>query len=214
MRLSRLVAIALLLIAPLSAHATMIRITPASGSTEETGATARVDISFANFANDDRMTLKLDNTTPVSLGSRLTAVGVELPDYGWNVAFAPGGKGSYFNRLNTNVSVSPGWMNAPGGYDLMLTSDGKFEGGSPQGAPTAGESETIVLSLGKTGLSAAQLESTFANFYESFAGRYAIARFQAVGPGGQWSDKVGGETPEPSALALLAIGGLLVRRHR
>ena len=215
MKLTGFVGCAFLFV-PFTAHANMIlQVGPAYGSTEFTGASAEVGVSFARVGNDDRMTLQIENTTSPWLGSKLTALGLELPDYGWTVNFATNGKGRYFTRINSNVGVSPCWMNAPCGYDLMLTSDGKFEGGSAQGAPSAGKSETVVLSLGNTGLSIDQLAATFSSFYSDFAGRYVIARFQSVGPCGAWSDKVGGvATPEPGALCLLAVGGLLIRRRQ
>jgi hypothetical protein len=96
----------------------------------------------------------------------------------------------------------------------MITSDGNFEGGSPQGALMAGESELVVLTLGDTGLTPDQLAQTFFDFYESASDRHVIARFQSVGTNGEGSDKVAGHTPEPASLVLLALGGLALLRRR
>jgi hypothetical protein len=192
----------------------VLLIDPSFGSTENTGATARLVLSFSESGTDDLVQMAITNTTPLALGSALTAVGLEVPD-SWAASFAPGGTSAYFDALDLDVSVSPGWLDAPGGYDLMLTSDGSFEGGNPQGAPQAGETQTVVLSLGDTGLTPTALAATFSTYYAGLQPPYAVARFQAVGPGGELSDKVGGGVPEPSTLLLLASGlGVLWRRIR
>ena len=118
---------------------------------------------------------------------------------------APGGTTTYFDALDQNVWVTPGWLNPPDGYDLMITSDHNFQGGSPLGAPGAGEHQTVVLSLGDTDLTVADLEAAFSSVYASQTSPGVIARFQSVGPGGEASDSVTG-TPEPAALALLLLG--------
>ena len=191
-------------------------IDPGFGSTENTGATAAVVLDFFEVGSDDRLTVTLTNTTPPEIGSSLTATGFELPvSPSFSVAFAPGGEGPYFDTLTFDHSVSPGWMDAPGGYDVMLTSDGNFNGGSPAGAPTEGQSETVILSLGDTGLVASELASAFADYYADQTDRYLIARFQAVGPDGEDSDMVGGALPEPASHALLSVSALaLLRRKR
>jgi hypothetical protein len=192
-------------------------IDPSFGSTEDTGATAVVSLSFSEQGTDDLMTVSIWNTTPMSIGSKLTAIGLEVPDLlSMGIDFAEEGESSYFDRLAFDESVSPGWLDAPGGYDLMITSDGNFDGGSPKGAPAAGEMQTVVLSLSDTGLSPVQLRNAFVQYYEGLDDNFLVARFQAVGPGGNLSDKVVGHTPEPSALGLLVLGAavLVLRRGR
>lgn len=188
-------------------------IDPSFGSTEDTGATARLLLSFSENGADELLHVIIENTTPPSIGSLLTAVGFEVPD-SWAASFAAGGTSTYFDELDLDVPVSPGWLNAVDGYDLMVTSDGNFEGGSPQGAPTAGESQSVVMNLGDTGSTPEELFTTFADFYAQQEGDFVIGRFQAVGPGGNLSDKVGGGLPEPGTLLLVASGGLLVASRR
>jgi|GEM_PF-1371928 len=189
-------------------------IDPSFGSTEATGATARLLLDFSEDGVEDLLHVTIENTTPASIGSSLTAVGFEVPG-SWASSFAPGGAGAYFHVLDLDVSVSPSWLDAPDGYDLMLTNDGDFEGGSPQGAPTAGESESVILSLGDTGLTPEELSTTFAGFYAAQEEDYVLGRFQAVGSDGELSDKVGGGVPEPGTLLFLAFGSLaVVRRTR
>jgi hypothetical protein len=187
---------------------------PSYGSTGDTGATGLVSLSFSQRGSDSFMTVRIQNTTPPQIGSRLTAVGLEIPDsLSSSIDFARGGKSRYFDTLTLNRSIWPRRLNAPGGYDLMLTSDGNFQGGCIWGAPVAGSEQTVVLSLGNTMLRAGQLRSLFADYYAELDDNYVIARFQAVGPCGHRSDKVMGAVPEPSSLGLLVVAALLQRRR-
>ncbi len=177
-------------------------------STESTGVSGRLTLSFSESDGVDYLTLTIANTTSPTIGGKLTGVGLEMPEelVDWPV-FASGGTSAYFDQLNYNVGVSPGWMNAPGGYDLMISSDGKFEGGSPIGAPSAGEAQTIVLSLGNTLKTPDEWGNIFSGFYTQTTDYFAIARFQAVGPNGEDSDKVlGVHSPEPGALLFMTAG--------
>jgi hypothetical protein len=182
-------------------------------STENTGSAARIGFDILSTSKGPVVDLSLTNITPEAIGSRLTAVGIEWPDIFTALpVFATGGTSSYFDRINYNVDVSPGWMNAAGGYDEMITSDGNFEGGSPQGAPRAGQSQTVRLALGNTGLTLSEIQDEFASFYPSGTHPLAIARFQSVGPGENLSDKV--TAPEPTTLAMLGFATLLMRKRR
>jgi len=188
---------------------------PGFGSTAHTGCTAIVSLSFSEEAGEEWLAVAIHNTTPTSIGSRLTALGLELPDsLSLDVAFAPGGQSDYFDTLTFDVSICPWWLNAPGGYDLMITSDGKFEGGNPRGAPAAGQTHTVTLTLGDTGLTPGQLLTTFQDYYVRSDDHIAVARFQSVGPNGELSDKVGGGVPGPASISLLALGGLTVLRRK
>ncbi len=184
-------------------------------STENTGVSALITLDLVTTATGYALDLTLANTTPPEIGSRLTGVGIEWPDaLGALPVFAAGGTSTYFDRLDYNVSVSPGWMNAPGGYDVIITSDGNFEGGSVQGAPKAGEAQQVRLVLASTILTFDQIKDEFVSLYKGGAGdeSHTIARFQAVGPNGALSDKV--MAPEPATIALLAVGTILLRRRR
>ena len=56
--------------------------------------------------------------------------------------------------------------------------------------------------------------TAFARFTPSADYHVAIARFQAVGPDGEGSDKVGGNVPEPATMILLAFGAFAIHRRR
>jgi hypothetical protein len=191
-------------------------IDPSFGSTDNTGSTATLTFEFSEHGTDDLLKLIIMNTTSPKIGSKLTAVGLELPDWLIDPPSLVLGIGeAYFDTLTFNESVSPAWLDAPGGYDLVISSEGNFLGGNPNRAPTAGARESIMLSLGDTGLTPDQLEIRFFDFFTDFAGRSVIGRFQSVGPDGELSDKVGGGVPEPATIILLALGGLaLLRRSR
>ena len=193
------------------------------GSTENTGASAVVSLGFSEEDLDDYLTVLLENTTPVETGSKLSAVGFELPGFlGLATAIADQGKGrgrgldmgSYFDTLTFDHSVSPGRLDASGGFDVMITSDGNYQGGNPNGAPNAGESQSVILNLGDTGFTPDELEDSFRTFYAATENLVAIARFQAVGPDGEGSDKVGGRVPEPATMVLLALGAFAIHRRR
>ena len=209
------VVVSLLASAGAEASTVTLFVDPIGGaSTENTGASATLTLDFANLGADDRLTITIENTTPPEIGSKLTAVGLELPaSLSLAPVFAGPNPDGYFDTLTFDHSVSPSWLDAPGGYDLMITGDGNFLGGNPNGAPVAGESATITLNLGHTGWSASELASTFRGFFAGEEDNFTIARFQAVGPDGEGSDKVTGVIPEPATLVLLGLGALAVRRR-
>lgn len=206
---------------PTYAGIVRLYIDPVYGSTSHTGCKGEISLIFnkitlSDGTPEDRMTVEIKNTTPVTIGSRMTGVGFELPQSpAFNITLVQASE--HFQNLGLDVAVSPGWLSVVGGYDVMLTKDGNFEGGgNPKTAPAAGESQTIVLSLGNTGKSPSELQSLFASYYTAQPSFYAVARFLAVGPNGEGSDKVGGATPEPASLALVALAGMstLLRRRR
>lgn len=199
---------------PAEAASLTIRIDPAVGSTENTGATAGLIFTFSESGPDDYLSIRVENTTPTAIGSTLTAFGFEVPDVVDRVSFAPGGKSTYFDELGAGVTVSPGWMSAARGYDVMITSDRKFEGGSAQGGVADGQWQSVTLSLGNTGLAPIDLRNAFETFYENATGPIAIARFQEVGTRCSGSDKVLGGVPEPAGLAWLILGAALWQRKR
>lgn len=189
---------------------------PSFGSTKDTGSTGSLILTFTENDDDVWLRIEIANTTPPEIGSKLTAVGLELPDFiETPLFFAEGGESDYFDELTFDVVVTPAWLNAPGGYDLMITSDGNFEGGNPNGAPQAGESHLAIVNLGDTGRTPTELENAFRALYLDPPGHIAIGRFQSVGPGGEGSDKVAGGIPEPSTLALMSCAAVaLLRRTR
>jgi hypothetical protein len=211
-----LCAMFVLVVFPLSVSGSMITlwIDSGFGSTEDAGVSAVVILSFSEEGTEDLMAVSLGNTTPTSLESRLTAVGLEIPDsLSVSLGFADGGESTYFDVLTFDDSVSPGWIDAPGGYDLMITSDGAFEGGNPIGAPASGQSQTVVLALGDTGMTPGELAGAFADYYAGLNTNHAVGRFQSVGSG-DLSDKVLGRVPEPGAVSLWLLGATVISRRR
>jgi len=71
----------------------------------------------------------------------------------------------------------------------MITSDGNFAGGSHNGAPGPGESQTVILGLGNTLLDAGDLAAAFMGLYDNSDEPWVIARFQAVAPMACWRIK-------------------------
>ncbi len=208
--------VAVLLSCASTASAIELVVDPTFGSTGDTGATAALSLEFGDHGDDDILTLMIANTTSPKIGSKLTAVGLEMPDFLIHPpTLVPSMTTAYFDTLTFNDSMSPATLDAPGGYDLVISSDGNFLGGPPTGAPSAGARESVMLNLGDTGMSSADLAIAFEQFYASFRGRFVVGRFQVVGAGGEGSDKVGGGLiPEPATLVLLAMGGLAVLRRR
>jgi len=189
---------------------------PMFGSTENTGASASVSLSFLDRGKSDVLAITIENTTPPEIGAALTAIGLELPEaFDFYLKFAPGGSGNYFDTLLYNERFSPGWLNAPDGYDIVISGDDSFLGQGPRGAPMAGESETISLYLGDTGLSASDLARSAIDFYMTDRDNFLVGRFQRVGRNGEDSDKVRGGVPEPATgLLLLAGSWALFGRRR
>lgn len=207
-------ALSLILCLPAATRAVPIQLSFSSTSTtstEDTGVSGRIDISFVETPDGDFCELVITNTGVGTEAGKLTAVGLTVPSLPFQPVFAPGGQGSYFDELDYDVLVSPDWLNPPGGYDLMVTSDGSFEGGSPQGALGAGESQTVTLFLGDTSSGPDDFRSLFESFYDAAADPVAIGRFQSIGPQGL-SDKV--ITPEPHALLLMTCLAPLITRRR
>jgi len=198
-----------------SLQAAMISVTvdPMYGSAGNTGATALIEFSFVEDGPDDLLVVAIHNTTPASIGSKLTAVGFEWPaSLALPLSYAEGGQSAYFDEIGFHVNVSPFWLNASGGYDVMITSDGNFEGGSPLGAPSAGETQSIILNLGDTGLNPDQLSATLGDWYADPERVSVIVRFQAVA--GDRSDKVISRTPEPAGMLLLGLSQLALCARR
>jgi len=196
---------------PAQASTVTLFLDAAFASTENTGSAARIVLSFTEDGFNDLLSVTIENTTPPEIDSSLTAVGLELPPaLGVVPVLATGGEGAYFDTLTYDVNLSPDWLNAPGGYDLVLSSDGNLLGGSPQGAPRAGESDTVRLNLGDTPFTSAELAGSFRGFYTQTDHPVVFGRFQAVGPDQQGSDKVGGFVPEPATLVLLVVSSLMI----
>ena len=121
--------------------AKVIYVDPAVGSTDNTGSCAVLTLTFSDRGPDTLLTILIENTTSLGIGSTVTAFGFELPaGLALSPSFAPGSPSSYFDELTFDHSISPGWLDAPGGYDLMITSEGNFQGGNPNGGLVAGES--------------------------------------------------------------------------
>jgi hypothetical protein len=207
------------------AQAFSLSISPQYGSTENTGATAKLDFTFADTTGGVTLNLGIENTTDGTAGLGATAatlvgVALDLPSIVSNFTYNSGS--SAFTQEFFNVSI-PG-LNSNNTFDVGIRSagSGNFVGGNPQQGLTAGQSTNVSFLLTGANLTAAGAESAFFSGFQG-GSLSAAGRFQQVNAGGG-SDKVlaggvtgGGNTaavPEPSTLAGLALCGALATRLR
>jgi hypothetical protein len=210
----------------------IISIAPQYGSTENTGATARLDFSASQQGADTLLTLSVQNTTNGSVGlgaTQATLVGVafDLPGSVTVGNYDAGTSG--LTQLWTGPDLPP-----YGTFEFGISPPrNTFAGGDPQDGLTAGQAAEVQFLL--QGAQADAFEQALNDGFASGALR-AVGRFQQVNPGG--SDKVlggpvpgdnnnpGGNNgnpggagpngsagdpvgvPEPSTFALLSLGGL------
>ncbi len=208
-------AVSVVFCAAASASTVELIIDPQFGTTEGTGSTARVLLEFTTIELEDLMTVTIENTTPPEIGAWITAVGLELPDiFGDHTQMTLALASDYFDTLLFDESMAPPWLDAPGGYDLVISGDPSFLGNSPQGAPLAGESQTVVINLGNTDFTPDELASLSLTFYDDPLANFLVGRFQTVGLNGEDSDKVRGTVPEPTTLLLLGIGLCAATRRK
>ena len=199
--------------------AVVINFVPANGSTENTGASATAQFSFADQGSNVLMTILLTNTTNGSLGLGATAatlVGLAFDVPTSSVLTFTGDAG--FTKTWTNVSLPP-----YGSFDLGVSPPrNSFPGGNPNSGLTAGQSLTVSYVLDTT-QSAAAFENNFLAQYQDKVYTAAV-RFQQVNKGGG-SDKVLGGVdvptsgvPEPATWAMMITGfglaGVAIRRRR
>lgn len=190
-----------------------------SSNSPATGATARLELVFADVGGDVRLTLNISNTTGAintlfgtpnsgATASRLTGIAFDMPTAVTLIAGSYLGS-SYFPELLSGVAMPPFGI-----FDQGVADNTNFLGGGPNDALPQGLSTSVSMKFDTT-LTAAALESAW-NTDASI--RYG-ARFQAVVSSGADSDKVLGgplpppppqETavPEPASLTLLGIGAL------
>ena len=175
------------------AEAFSLYIDPQFGSTENTGATARLDYNFTQSGNNVLLNLGITNTTDGSKGfgaTQSTLVGAALDLKAGDVTdFTYNALASAFTRVFQNVDIS-GLAN---GFDIGIRSQGSgntFVGGNPQQGLTAGQSTQVQFTLfnNNGALNAAAVEAALLGGYKSGV-LMAAGRFQQVNTGGG-SDKV------------------------
>jgi hypothetical protein len=201
------------------AQAFGLSIAPQYGSTENTGATAKLDFNFVQQGAQVLLNLNIKNTTNGSAGLGATAatlVGVafDLPTIVSTFTYNAGS--SAFTKTYTNVSI-PGLPNVSNSfsYGIRSAGTGNFVGGNPQAGLTAGQSSSVSFLLSGTSLTAAGVESAFQSGFQD-GSMQAAGRFQQVnGPGMNGaSDKVLAAVPEPTTLGGLALGAAILARLR
>jgi hypothetical protein len=206
------------------AQAFSLSIAPQYGSTENTGATAKLDFNFVQQGAQVLLNLNIKNTTNGSAGLGATAatlVGVafDLPTIVSTFTYNAGS--SAFTKTYNNVSI-PGLTQNTFSVGIRSAGADNFVGGNPQAGLTAGQSSSVSFLLSGTSLTAANVESAFQSGFQD-GSLQAGGRFQQVNAGGG-SDKVlaGGVTggadttavPEPTTLGGLALGGAILARLR
>ncbi|WP_017715342.1 PEP-CTERM sorting domain-containing protein [Kamptonema formosum] len=204
------------------AQAFGLSIAPQYGSTENTGATAKLDFNFVQQGAQVLLNLDIKNTTNGSAGLGATAatlVGVafDLPTivsaYTFSAStYNPGSSG--FTKTYTGVSI-PGLTQNTFSVGIRSAGSGNFVGGNPQAGLTAGQSSSVSFLLSGANLTAAGVESSFQSGFQG-GSLQAAGRFQQVNAGGG-SDKVlagSDAVPEPTTLGGLALGGAILVRLR
>ncbi|MCU0515329.1 MAG: PEP-CTERM sorting domain-containing protein [Oscillatoria sp. Prado101] len=199
------------------AQAFGLSIAPQYGSTENTGATAKLDFNFVQQGAQVLLNLDIKNTTNGSTGlgaTQATLVGVafDLPTIVSAYTYNPGS--SAFTQTYNNVSI-PGLTSETFRFGIRSAGSGNFVGGNPQAGLTAGQSSSVSFLLSGANLTAAGVESAFQSGFKD-GSLQAGGRFQQVNAGGG-SDKVlaGSEAvPEPTTLGGLALGAAILARLR
>jgi PEP-CTERM motif len=190
------------------AQAFSVNISPTVGSTENTGASASLDFSFAQSGADTWLNLGITNTTNGTLGlgaTQATLVGVAF-DFPLNLAYTYDPLSSNFTTVYDPASLPP-----YGSFDVGIRSagPGNFAGGNPSQGLNAGQSTTVRLTF--AGQAASSLESSFQSLFATSSAQnpLIVGRFQQVNAGGG-SDKVVGTSeavPEPTTMLGLAVAG-------
>jgi hypothetical protein len=191
-----------------------------SGSTEMTGSNYEGEFVYSSTSSTEAtLTINLTNLTPASVGGFMTAFVFNVPDAVTAMSLDSANPAT----MNT-FFFSPDSIDAqPFGqdYDAAVGVGGNvnsvFEGGgNPGDGIPVGGSGVFTFDLTGTGLDALTQASFFIE--TPSGGPFFVGRFRGLTGGG--SDKVPATVvPEPSTLALVAVGGATglvgaVRRRR
>ncbi len=204
--------------------------TSASSNTTATGASASVDINFADLGNGQvKLNLGFLNTTGTlatgtfgagATDARLNGIALDLFD---NITIASHSFDGKLSTLFTNFAYSP-FSNSVGNFSVGFGDNNQFEGGKAKDGLAVGETSfaTLVLNSNKN---AADLENQFRLALTANTLNIA-ARFQAVNAGAGSDKLLGGsiddpftpptptEVPEPAAIAGLGHLAACLKRRR
>jgi hypothetical protein len=176
-----------------------------AGSAEQTGANFSGSVEYVHLGgNDGQLTIDLTNDSPAPVGGFLTG-------FLFRGSSADGPLLASLSAANPVAFLDTGAVAAGsfGVFDGGAALGGNWQGGgNPSFGLAIGQSGQFVFDIDSAGASLL----TTASFLGSVDEPGMVMRFRGLTGG--FSDKVPLAVPAPSAMALLALGGLVATRRR